>query len=294
MGGHFVMAANELQLFEEWVTPFYRFSDSLPRVKILEQFLAPFKLSNIPITVQIMGSNPEILAKGAKMFADLGVTGIDLNCGCPSRQVTSGGAGGGALRDVDNILRILTAVKDAIGNLPLSIKMRTGYQDFHEQESSLPRLEALGVLAQITMHFRTVAEQYRPVKNREERWRLSRELLNVTPLILNGDIVSVEELQELPATLKAQGAMVARGVLQDPFLLRRARGLSAPSLEEGRELFFATALKQYNEGITVGQAIELSNFIWGKSNPYFERLKAHKGMVAKTFTQIPKLYCKAR
>lgn len=285
MRPHFVRAANEMQLFSSWVTPFFRFSDALPRRKHLEAFYAPFAESAVPVTVQIMGTDPDILAAGAALFCELGAAGIDLNCGCPSRQVTSGGAGGGALRDPARMLRIAEAVKRAIAEVPFSIKLRTGWERSSEMEHILPMLADSGTLSCLTVHFRTVSEQYRAVGGREERWARALALTAGLPVILNGDLNTPEELREIPLRLGAAGGMSARGILRDPYLLRRAAGLNAPDAETGRLQFFAAALRHAAGGLSPGQAIELSNFMWGAKNPYFERLKWKKTPILPDFLQ---------
>ncbi len=274
MREYFVRAANELKLFPCWITPFFRFSDALPRTKHLAEFIRPFMEGEIPVTVQIMGTDPAILAAGAEIFAGLGAAGIDINCGCPSRQVTGGGAGGGMLRTPDRILQCAEAVKNAIGPLPLSIKMRTGFQSPDEMEYLLPRLASSGTLAFATVHFRTVREQYLPVAGREARWAKAVKLAAGLPLVLNGDMNTVQELNDIPARLNAAGAMSARGILRDPCLLRRAAGLEAPDAEEGRHIFYRTVRECAAGGLSTGQAIELTNFMWGQDNPYFRELCA--------------------
>ncbi len=276
MHSAFVRAANELKLFEEWVTPFFRFSDALPRRKHLEAFIAPFLAGGVPVTVQIMGTEPKILAAGAGIFKELGAAGIDLNCGCPSRQVTGGGAGGGMLRTPEKMAQIASEIKEAIGDLPFSIKMRTGYERPEEAENIIPMLVKNGTLSHLTVHFRTVKEQYLPVENREERWRQAVALAESVPVILNGDLNTPEELHELPVKLGAAGGMSARGILRDPYLLRRAANFSAPEAETGRQEFYHTVLRHGGEDLTTGQKIELSNFIWGKANPYFKALIAEQ------------------
>ena len=85
-------AAAELNLVQRWMTPFLRVT-GVPKRKHLEAFLAPFA-GEIPVTMQLMGTDPAAVAATAAAAAAIGVKAFNLNFGCPSRQVTSGGAGG--------------------------------------------------------------------------------------------------------------------------------------------------------------------------------------------------------
>ncbi len=276
MNEDFVRAADSLDLFDDWVTPFFRFSEGMPRVKRLKEFAAPFLESGKPVTVQLMGTDPALLAAGAAAFVELGAAAVDLNFGCPSRQVTSGGAGGGALKTPDLLRRIVNEVKTALPATPLSVKIRTGWQSDAELPAIIEALTADGATARVVVHFRTVAEQYRPVLGRVERWARAIELIaGRAETVINGDLATAAELRELPPKLGAVGAMAGRGVLRDPYLLRRAKGKAAPELAEGKHLFFAAAVAAAGE-MAAGRAIELSNFIWGRENPYFEFLKKVK------------------
>lgn len=274
----FVRGADALDLFDDWVTPFYRFSEGMPRAKHLGKFAAPFMASGKPVTVQLMGTDPALLAAGAAEFAKLGAAGIDLNFGCPSRQVTSGGAGGGALRHPDRLRRMVGEVKAALPATPLSAKIRTGFASDAELPAIIAALTADGALELITVHFRTVAEQYRQVPGREARWQRAIELVaGRAQVILNGDFAAAAELRDIPARLGAAGAMAGRGVLRDPWLLRRAKGDAAPEAEAGRKRFFAAVVAAAGT-LPAGRAIELSNFIWGCENPYFAFLKQTKAI----------------
>ncbi len=261
-------ASADLALVPRWMTPFYRVT-GIPRLRHLNDFLIPF--SPLPVTLQLMGTDPETVGRTAALFASLGVTSFNLNCGCPSRQVTSGGAGGGALRNPDGIRRMVEGIKAHIPDLPLSVKLRTGWSDPAEQRTILPMLANTGCVEKLFLHFRTVKEQYSPATGREERFREAFELAGNIPLVLNGDINTVEDAAQLLMLFpQSAGIMSARGWLRDPFLFRRIAGEAAPGVEEGREQFFRAVV---GEGFPVPKSIELSNLLWGReNNPYFKRL----------------------
>ena len=209
--------------------------------------------------------------EAAARFRDLGAAEINLNFGCPSRQVTSGGAGGGALRHPDALLRMVERVKSFLPDLPLSVKLRTGWNSPEEARHLLPALARTGVLDRVFLHFRTVSEGYAPTEGREARLVAAIADLGAVPCIVNGDLRSAEEARTLAAATGASGVMAARGWLRDPWLLRRIAGeTELPDVETGRQRFFAEVL---SDGFRCCRAIELSQFLWGRDNPWFNRLR---------------------
>lgn len=271
MSAPFVRAVNRLGLVERWMTPFLRLSTACPRGKHLKMFFEPFAAEGIPVTVQLMGIDPEVIGEAAARFRDLGAAGINLNFGCPSRQVTGGGAGGGALRHPDALLRMVERVKTFLPDLPLSVKLRTGWSSPEEALSLLPALARTGALDRIFLHFRTVSEGYAPTDGRETRLAAAVAALETIPCIVNGDIRSAAEAHELAAATGASGVMAARGWLRDPWLLRRIAGeTELPDVETGRQCLFAEVL---SDGFRCCRAIELSQFLWGRDNPWFDRLR---------------------
>ena len=101
--GGFVNAVNHLELVDRWMTPFFRLSQELPRRSKMASFISVFQPDKIPVCVQLMGVDPVLLGEAAVCFAELGATEINLNFGCPSSRVVSGGAGGGALKSPDKL-----------------------------------------------------------------------------------------------------------------------------------------------------------------------------------------------
>ncbi len=273
MSPEFIRAASALQLTTRWMTPFLRISNNCPRNKILTAFLEPFATSGIPVTVQLMGTAPEPIAEAAARFRDLGVAGINLNCGCPSRRVTSGGAGGGILKTPELAADIIAAIRRRIGLFPLSVKMRTGWENPAEQERLIPLFVAAGA-DRLFIHFRTVCELYAPTPQREERLCRSVQLANGVPVIVNGDINSPDDAFQLKNITGAAGVMIARGWFRDPRLLRRIAGFpSEPSPEEARlQLWNAVT----NPGFKRNRAIELSILLWGPSNPFLLSFRREK------------------
>ena len=275
MSPEWVRAANCLDLTDRWITPFFRLSQELPRRKYFAAFLQPY--NPVPTVMQLMGTDAGLLAEAACIAEAEGAVGIDFNFGCPSSQVLRHGAGGGILKDPVLAGRILRRTAAAV-KIPVSVKIRCGWDDPAELPFLLEQLleEPPDML---TLHFRCVKEGYLPVENteRERRFRMAADVIaGRCPLILNGDFYTADDMRSAVIRHHAAGAMAARGFLRDPGLLRRADGREVEPAEVLRERFFRAVVAQYPEGMPPGRAIELCIFLWGKDNPWFQKLRRRR------------------
>ena len=265
----FVRAVNHLKLVKRWMTPFLRVSDSCFKEKKVKEFLAPYLESQLPVTAQIMGTNSAVLAELALLCLDCGANDINLNCGCPSKRVYSGGAGGGALKDPEKLLSTVRTIKKAIGERAcFSVKMRTGFSDHTEMLSLIPRLTDEGV-NKLFIHYRTVKEQYLPSPGRTERLQQAVAAAGSVPVIVNGDISTVADGRTLAEKTGACGVMIARAFMTDPWLPARFENEKTPAPADGRKIFFET-LESF--GVSGGNRLELSKMIFGANSTEFKEL----------------------
>lgn len=274
----FVRAVSALGLVRRWMTPFLRVSENCFGQKKIARFLAPYLESGLPVTVQIMGVRGDVLAELAVRCLGAGAAGINLNCGCPSKRVVSGGAGGGALKDPEKLAAIVAGIRRAVGtDTPFSVKMRSGVSDPEEMLAVIPRLAEAGA-DKFFIHYRTVAEQYRSVPGREERLRRAVLAASPLPVIANGDISSVEDGRKLLETTGAAGLMIARALLRDPWLPERFVNPDVPSPEDGRR-----RLEESLETFRVrgGNKLELVRMMWGEKSPQFRSLAEKSESVGK-------------
>ena len=217
-----------------------------------------------------MGVDPELLAAAGTVFAGFGVESININFGCPSSRVISGGAGGGALKTPEKLADFCCHVRAELpANVPLSVKIRCGWENCNEMENFLPAIAESGAVDKIFFHCRTVKELYKPIDEAERYRRFKRavELAGSVPVIINGDIDSVEKAREAVEYSGGAGVMIARPWLRDPWLLRRFSDPSAPDAESGRERFFAEARAK---NLPRGGVIELAKMLWGVNDPRFK------------------------
>lgn len=274
----FVRAVGSLGLVDRWMTPFLRVSGTCPKQKKIARFLVPYLESGLPVTVQIMGTQEDVLAETAVGCLEAGAAGIDLNCGCPSKRVVSAGAGGGSLKDPVRLAAAVAAIRRAVGaHTPFSVKMRSGVSSPEEMLEIIPRLAEAGA-DRFFVHYRTVREQYLAVPGREER--LTRAVLAAAPLpvIANGDIASVGDGLKLAETTGVAGLMIARALLRDPWLILRFADPAVPSPAAGRRLFWEKLEAFHVRG---GNKLELARMMWGKNSPQFRELVKKSELVGQ-------------
>jgi tRNA-dihydrouridine synthase B len=184
-----------------------------------------------PLAIQIFGSDPEPMAKAARMVVAAGADLVDINFGCPVRKVTKTGAGATLLEDSDRACRIVSAVAAAV-DVPVTVKLRRGLD--HGSRACLavgPRLVDAGARA-LTLHPRSARQMY----TGEADHALTAELVEAVPVpvIASGDVTSPARARSVLATTGAAAVMVGRAAQGNPWALREILdgGAAAPSREE--------------------------------------------------------------
>ena len=238
----FIRSVNELELTDRWMTSFFRLSDTLPKIKICREFLAPYASSGLPVCAQLMGRDPELMAAGALRMLEAGAASVDLNFGCPVPRVVKGGAGGALLRERELMYLITEKTAECAGKDKVSVKFRCGFDSPEELEETAQVLLDAGA-GKLFFHHRTVKELYAPVPERVARFRRLLALAGNTPVILNGNF-TFEEAAAAPERFGCAGVRLGRTFLRSPGILRRLRGLS----ECPPERFFRTLVRHGLEG----------------------------------------------
>jgi tRNA-dihydrouridine synthase B len=169
-----------------------------------------------PHVIQIAGCRPESLANAARLAEGAGAAMIDINMGCPAKRVTGGAAGSALMRDLDHAIRLIRAVVAAV-KIPVSLKMRLGWDPSALNAPELARRAEAEGIAMLTVHGRTRCQFF----NGKADWaaiRKVREVISI-PLVANGDCASIEDAD---AMLKASGAdavMIGRAAVGRPWFV---------------------------------------------------------------------------
>lgn len=168
-----------------------------------------------PIAVQLFGSEPDIMAEGARLAVEAGAKMLDVNMGCPVPKVAGHGEGSGLLRTPETAFAIIRAMRDAV-DVPLSAKMRIGWDEKDPHITDFAKgLEAAGCDF-ITVHGRTRAQYY----TGKADWQTIADIVRAVdiPVIANGDVEDVASARAIAHATGAAGIMVGRGALGRPWL----------------------------------------------------------------------------
>jgi nifR3 family TIM-barrel protein len=171
-----------------------------------------------PISAQLFGSNPQVMAEAARMVEDLGFDLVDLNLGCPAKKVVKCNGGSGLLRDLPAIGRIFEAVRAAV-KIPFTVKFRAGWNEQEIVCVELARMAESCGLAAVALHARTREQGY----SGNARWEwiaAVKDALKI-PVIGNGDIRSPEDACAMVAQTRCDAVMIGRMAPSNPWIFRQ-------------------------------------------------------------------------
>ena len=171
-----------------------------------------------PMAVQLAGCEPHVMAEAAKLNEDRGAAIIDINFGCPVKKVVNGHAGSALMRDEAKAAKILEATVRAV-KLPVTLKMRKGWDEQNQNAPKLARIAEECGIQMITVHGRTRCQLY----NGTADWDFIRQVKEAVklPVVVNGDIVTVDGAKNALEKSGADAVMVGRGAYGRPWFLRQ-------------------------------------------------------------------------
>jgi tRNA-dihydrouridine synthase B len=231
-----------------------------------------------PFVIQLAGRVERWMSEGARLAQDLGADIIDINMGCPAREVTGGLSGSALMRDLDHARRLIDATIEA-SKVPVTLKMRLGWDNAQKNAPELARAAEASGVALVTVHGRTRCQFYKGKAD----WpaiRRVRDAITI-PLIANGDLGSLAEARQKLDQSGADGLMMGRGAYGRPWApgvlaeaLDAGTGIAMPSLAEQLTIVlghFEAMLSHY--GRELGGRVARKHLGW-----YVEDLK-HRGVL---------------
>ena len=191
-----------------------------------------FSKNEHPIVAQLFTSQPEMMRYAAKLVAELGFDGIDINMGCPDRAIERQGCGSAMIKNPTRAVEIIRAAQEASG-LPVSVKTRVGYNKESLDEWLTALLEASP--AAITLHLRT-RKQMSAVPADWELMQKAVAIRNrVNPSVLligNGDVQDLDDGKQKVVESGCDGAMIGRGMFGNPWVFTGRKTLETPLAEK--------------------------------------------------------------
>lgn len=176
--------------------------------------------------IQLFGSEPDILAEAVAYFVQNGAVLIDINMGCPMRKVTANGDGSALMREPEKIRRIVQAAAEAAGAVPVTVKMRRGFETGAETAVACAQAAEAGGARAVTVHGR-FRDAYYTGRADLGVIRSVREAVRI-PVIGNGDVTGIAEAARMFAETGCDAVMIGRGALGNPWIFRTILENAAP------------------------------------------------------------------
>lgn len=193
-----------------------------------------------PKSVQIMGTDPEMMAQAAKYNLDTGAQIIDINMGCPAKKVCNVLAGSALMRDEKLVAKILSAVVEAV-DIPVTLKIRTGWDQQTRNAVQIARIAEDAGIQSLAIHGRTRADLYRGDAEYDTIADVKSRI--AIPVIANGDITTPEKAKFVLDYTKADAVMIGRAAQGRPWIFREiehylttGKHLAEPTIEEIRDI----------------------------------------------------------
>jgi nifR3 family TIM-barrel protein len=241
-----------------------------------------------PISAQLFGSDPRVMAEAARMVEGLGFDLVDLNLGCPAKKVVKCNGGSGLLRDLPAIGRIFEAVRAAV-KIPFTVKFRAGWSDDEIVCVELARMAEACGLAAVALHARTREQGY----SGQARWEWIAAIKDAVkiPVIGNGDIRSPEDACAMVTQTGCDAVMIGRTAPSNPWIFRQIQqhcaGMENARAAVDREGIDPEGMDR--EGHDFSRADDAANSeaaLAAEGRPYDEPTEADRYQMIRTYFQM--------
>ncbi len=216
-----------------------------------------------PISAQLFGSDPQVMAEAARMVEGLGFDLVDLNLGCPAKKVVKCNGGSGLLRDLPAIGKIFEAVRAAV-KIPFTVKFRAGWNDEEIVCVELARMAEDCGLAAVALHARTREMGY----SGNARWEWIAAIKDAVriPVIGNGDIRSPEDACAMVTQTGCDAVMIGRSAPSNPWIFRQIEQYCAGMTRGGADAF-VRPVERSSAGVEAGGASETQHLVRASTTP---------------------------
>lgn len=246
-----------------------------PKVRSVSGQLASVMRDELPMAVQIFGSEPDFMAEAARMIeaneyigcmSEVPPSAIDINMGCPVRKVTGNGEGSALLKNPKLIGEIVSAVVKSV-KLPVTVKIRAGWDKDSINAPEVARIVEASGAAMLTVHARTREQMYEPGVDRSVITAVKQAVS--IPVLGNGDIYTAADALSMMAETGCDGVMIARGAMGNPWVFSEicaaldGRDFTLPSPSQRFEVALAQVREMITEkGERVGVAEAKKHLSW--------------------------------
>ncbi|MBW2162895.1 MAG: tRNA dihydrouridine synthase DusB [Deltaproteobacteria bacterium] len=248
----------------------------------------------VPLAVQISGSDPVVMAEAARINESLGAAIIDINMGCPQRKIVKTGAGASLMRDEVLAGKVIEAIVEAV-SVPATVKIRLGWDHKSINATRIAKIAQNSGASLVTVHGRTRSQMF----SGKADWSAIREVKEAVsiPVIANGDIQSPKDASLCIEVSGADGIMIGRGALGRPWLfdqilhfLKTGEDKRPPDLEEQ----YAITIRHFEHivdfyGLPVGLWLSRKHLAWHTKGLHGSTLFRKSLNSTKSFNEVREL-----